>query len=108
MVQHGRRLSQTAVNVDTPSEVLLPRHLDVVSMDVGTYHGCAYMSDASLWCWGQNERGQVGVGSVSDGSVGESIKTPVEIDIQNLPPIVDLSANYENTCALHDTGDLTC
>ena len=104
----GDRLSQTAVNVDTPSEVLLPRHLDVVSMDVGKYHGCAYMSDASLWCWGQNEQGQVGVGSVSDGSVGESIKTPVEIDIQNLPPIVDLSANYENTCALHDTGDLTC
>ena len=104
----GSRGASTGANIQTPEEVLLPRHLDVVSMDIGSNHGCALMSDASLWCWGRNTEGEVGVGYISDGSDNQAVKYPTEIDVQNLPPIVDISANFENTCALHDTGDLTC
>ena len=104
----GSRSASTTVNVQTPEEVLLPRHLDVVSMDIGTYHGCALMSDTSLWCWGENQEGQVGVGYISDGTDSQAIRYPTEIDVRNLPPIVEISANYQNTCALHDTGDITC
>ena len=32
----------------TPLEVMLPKNLRVVSMDVGEYHGCAAMSDNSF------------------------------------------------------------
>lgn len=31
-------------------------------VDVGTYHSCGIMTDETLWCWGRNAEGQIGVG----------------------------------------------
>ena len=93
---------------ETPLEVMLPKNLRVISMDIGERHGCAALSDNSLYCWGQNQYGQVGVGYQSNTDVSQIINLPQKIDIQNYPPIVDISINYHNSCALHDDGSLTC
>jgi hypothetical protein len=37
---------------------------DVVSFDVGTHHFCALDQSATVRCWGRNDDGQVGDGSV--------------------------------------------
>lgn len=34
----------------------------VEEIDVGERHACARTSDGSIWCWGNNDRGQVGIG----------------------------------------------
>ena len=75
-------------------------------MDIGERHGCAVLSDNSLYCWGQNQYGQVGVGYQSTTDVNQIINLPQKLDIQNYPPIVDISVNYYNSCALHDDGSL--
>jgi alpha-tubulin suppressor-like RCC1 family protein len=32
------------------------------SLGLGQYHGCAIRADRTLWCWGRNTDGQVGIG----------------------------------------------
>jgi len=32
------------------------------SLGLGQYHGCAIRADRTLWCWGRNSDGQVGIG----------------------------------------------
>jgi alpha-tubulin suppressor-like RCC1 family protein len=35
---------------------------------VGHNHACATRSDQTLWCWGKNASGQLGVGNTSNQS----------------------------------------
>ena len=37
--------------------------VDVVEVSVGATHACAVKQDGSLWCWGNNEYRQLGVGT---------------------------------------------
>ena len=34
-----------------------------LSITAGDYHTCAVKKDSSLWCWGGNEYGQLGIGT---------------------------------------------
>ncbi|MBI5517090.1 MAG: hypothetical protein HY909_25145 [Deltaproteobacteria bacterium] len=45
-----------------PTRVPLPA--PVVRMALGGSHACAALSDDSLWCWGRNEYGEVGDGTL--------------------------------------------
>ncbi|MBI5514246.1 MAG: hypothetical protein HY909_10785 [Deltaproteobacteria bacterium] len=47
-----------------PTRVLLPGPVRQVA--VGVFHVCAVLFDESLWCWGRNEHGEVGDGSLQE------------------------------------------
>lgn len=40
-----------------------------VALSLGEYHTCAIRSDRTLWCWGNNDFGQIGIGSASSSPV---------------------------------------
>jgi alpha-tubulin suppressor-like RCC1 family protein len=58
--------------------------LKVSSAAGGTFHTCAVLTDASLRCWGANDYGQLGFGSVSEGTKkyvgGDASTTPDKLD----------------------------
>jgi alpha-tubulin suppressor-like RCC1 family protein len=72
----------------------------VVALAGGGYHTCALLTDASVRCWGRNDRGQVGDGSST------SRTTPVAVS--GLTNAVQLSAGLYHTCALLADGTVQC
>jgi alpha-tubulin suppressor-like RCC1 family protein len=52
-----------------PTPVLVKFITDVVSVSAGAEKSCAVTRGGLGWCWGRNESGQLGVGSVTDMSV---------------------------------------
>jgi alpha-tubulin suppressor-like RCC1 family protein len=68
----------------------------------GDDHGCALYADGALWCWGENEVGQIG-----DGTVGAPRPTPVRIEVPG-KRLVELVAGAAHNCARADDGTVWC
>jgi len=67
----------------------------------GAVHTCAVLSSGALECWGQNEYGQLGVGSTPP----LDSTSPVAPNLSN---VVQVAAGTESTCALLTTGVVDC
>ncbi len=60
----GQLGDNTQVQKETPVAVVnLPGGKTPTSISVGVNHSCAVMSDATLYCWGYNNAGQLGIGN---------------------------------------------
>lgn len=97
----------TSAFSSTPLQVLASTQWSAVV--VGDSHSCAIKADGSLWCWGNNVAGQLGVGTTSH------LATPTEVSHGN--GWRALSAGDYHSCAvdadyigycwgLNDTGQL--
>lgn len=93
-VQSGPQTSQsTAAPV-----ILVPTTRHLVS---GAHHTCALTQQSEVWCWGDNQYGQIGKPELIDGL------KPQRID--GLPQdIVAIRAGRSHTCALTLTSALWC
>jgi alpha-tubulin suppressor-like RCC1 family protein len=88
----------TYANRDTPVQIMSS---GVSSVALGTYHTCAIKTDGSLWCWGANWYGQLGVG---DGTYTNR-DTPVQIMSSGVSSV---ALGYYHTCAIKIDGSLWC
>jgi len=71
-----------------------------VALAAGGEHTCALTGGGAAYCWGSNERGQLG-----DGTRAASA-TPVRV---NAPErLVQISASWRQTCAVGASGSLYC
>ena len=52
-------MTPTAPCATVRSPVTLPAPATAVY--AGDFHTCAVLTDSTLWCWGRNDRGQLGV-----------------------------------------------
>ncbi|AKF06273.1 RCC1 domain-containing protein [Sandaracinus amylolyticus] len=60
---------------------------------VGARHACAWTATGEAWCWGANERAQLGDGTTSASS------PPVEVTVAD-GPVRAMAAGGAHTCAL--------
>lgn len=87
-------------NYTTPQRV--GKDVDWVNVLAGGDHTCALKADKSVWCFGNNEEGQLGVG-----------KTPKELPISAVPVKVQgtykyLSNSSKFACAIKTDGTGVC
>ena len=74
---------------------------EFISIDAGAHHSCAIVEDQSLWCWGLNNAGQLGVDAPeTEFAVAERVATDRDWQM--------VSAGDEHTCAIDDGGGLYC
>ena len=66
---------------NTPQTVNLGTGRTAMSIYAGGHYTCAILDDASVKCWGQNDYGQLGIGSNSNTN------TPVSYTHLTLPTI---------------------
>ncbi|PID31520.1 hypothetical protein CR983_00665 [Candidatus Saccharibacteria bacterium] len=97
--------STAAVEVARESGVLGEKR--VIALATGGFHACTIAADTSnnnhVYCWGRNNKGQLGNGNTTDAS------KPVEITNSgalNGKRIVTIAASYYNTYALDEEGRL--
>jgi alpha-tubulin suppressor-like RCC1 family protein len=75
----------------------------IVDLGCGNSYICALKSDGSVFCWGANTHGQLGV-PISDYSWRRN-----PIQVQNFPGMANaLAVGAEYTCAISDTMDAYC
>lgn len=71
------------------------------ALAAGAYHTCALSAAGRVYCWGQNQAGQLGDGGLNDQ------RAPVAV--RGLDgPMVAVSAGYGHTCALAAGGRVYC
>ncbi len=72
-----------------------------INVVMGTDHVCIITNNGAVECTGENEYGQLG-----DGTTNPSYTTASQV---NLPgKVVEVTANFSNTCALIDNGNVLC
>jgi alpha-tubulin suppressor-like RCC1 family protein len=73
----------------------------VLEVDVGGGHACARLGNGTVFCWGNNNNGQVG-----DGTVMEPRPTPVQVP--GIANIEQLALGDLHSCARDSAGSLAC
>jgi len=73
-----------------------------VTVVTGMHHTCAIADDATLWCWGANEVGQLGTGDYQDRD------TPTQISLPTGRSPISINAAFDSTCVVLDNGSGMC
>ncbi len=74
------------------------------SVDAGDRHTCAVRTNGTLWCWGTDRRGVLGIGN-SPGT-GQTEALPVQVGTST--DWSTASAGGTHTCGLRTSGALWC
>jgi alpha-tubulin suppressor-like RCC1 family protein len=69
-------------------------------------HTCALMTDKSLWCWGDNSQGQIGIGSAT----ATTVPNPAQVTtlMKNVTSVITTYGEGYNTCASTNDGKAYC
>jgi alpha-tubulin suppressor-like RCC1 family protein len=82
--------------LNTTMASLAPRQIagatDVAEVRSAEMHACARKMDGTLWCWGHNESGQLGIGT--------NTSSPVAVQVPGLTNVTLFDGGRHGTCAL--------
>ena len=74
-------------------------------VDAGGFHACAIRADRTLWCWGLNVSGELGIGNTVDRF--EPTQSGCAED-RCFDDWVSVSSGDFHTCAIRESGELWC
>lgn len=74
----------------------------VSQVSSGRFHSCAIVDDGSLYCWGSNDRGQLGVPELGPAGTTHPVR------VSALSTVQQVATGSEHTCALEGDGDVWC
>ena len=86
-----------------------------VSITQGNDHTCALLSSGTVECWGDNEFGELGVGTTTGpaqcsqgSSVPATACSTTPVAVPGLTGVVSIAAGNNHTCAVLGTGGVEC
>jgi alpha-tubulin suppressor-like RCC1 family protein len=71
-------------------------------------HLCAVLADGTVWCWGLNDRGQLGTGDPTDSNRNVATRVTKDQAGNVFDHVVDVAVGGKHTCALKDDKQLYC
>ena len=98
---YGQLGENTTTNRHIPVYAHLPTGSPAVSVSVGPHSSCAILENSSVYCWGHNNYGRLGI-----GVTGGYYQLPMFVE--GARNVVDLSLDYDHTCALSENGSISC
>jgi alpha-tubulin suppressor-like RCC1 family protein len=100
--EFGQLGDGTNTNQSTPTPVAMPAGVSFTGLALGWRHTCAVSADASAYCWGDNEKGQLGDGTLVSKPTPKPVTMPAGISFTGL------AAGYLHTCAVSSSGAAYC
>jgi len=95
-------LAVTTFVVDTTTRT-------ATAIAAGYQHACALMGNASVKCWGYNNRGQLGIDSTTNmGDNSSEMALLTGINLGTGRTATAIAAGYSHTCALLDDASVKC
>lgn len=79
-----------------------PPNLPAIAVAAGRTHSCAVASNNTVWCWGGNDYGQLGNGTMGNAGSVRPAQVP------GISTAVAVSAYYDHTCVRTSAGALRC
>ena len=76
---------------------------DATQITASDDHTCALRQTGTITCWGNNEDGQLG-----NGQSGFGERSSVPVEVTGITDATQITASYDHTCALRQTGTITC
>lgn len=95
-------LNDTVNAPPEPSPIQVGVNQDWQSISAGEGHTCGVRAPGTLWCWGRNTNGQLGLGTTTP------IQTRTPAQISSSQDWISVKAGSFITCALHSTGTASC
>lgn len=83
-----------------PTPVRVASDIRFTALAAGPDHTCGLASDQRAYCWGDNEWGQLGNGTVEQRAI------PVRVSSEMA--FVQITAGWQHTCGLTAAGDAFC
>lgn len=71
-----------------------------LSVSAGNEHTCAIATNHALYCWGYNDKGQLGLGDTDSRDTPKKVGTSTNW--------TSVTTGYQHTCALNSSGSLYC
>jgi alpha-tubulin suppressor-like RCC1 family protein len=95
----------TATSVTTTSQGVASSNTWFTQVVAGASHTCALRNDGAAYCWGLNDKGQLGNGNTTAKNIPIRVKADATNDLAN---VVALSAGANHTCALKADHSVVC
>jgi len=84
-----------------PTPTLVSNNIQFATVATGESHTCGLQGNGTLWCWGRQAGGAVGL-----GNLGEPMTSPARVS--QVDSFVDLSAGAGHNCVVRDDATLWC
>ncbi len=85
--------------IDRPAPVQVGVDLDWAQVTAGNASTCARKSNGSLWCWGANGSGQLGLGDFGQRKAPAAVGAAMWSDVR---------LGYAHACGVRGDGALVC
>jgi alpha-tubulin suppressor-like RCC1 family protein len=72
------------------------------AVSLGIQYGCLVRTDGTAWCWGANDKGQLGDGTTVDRTSPTQVRLPAGIKVSTI------GTGESHTCALDTAGGVWC
>jgi alpha-tubulin suppressor-like RCC1 family protein len=106
--QYGQLGDGTTITSKKPIDVKFTVARSVYLMAAGQYHTCGVLSGEGVACWGKNDSGQLGDGSIVDRNTPAKVNGLDTVGRSGNINIRSIAAGGNHTCVLYETGEVFC
>ncbi|MDG1549831.1 MAG: hypothetical protein P8Q94_07270, partial [Candidatus Poseidoniaceae archaeon] len=104
MNNYGQLGDGTTINRNIPTQIQVSLGSKAVAISAGVRHTCAILDNGEVYCWGDNQYGQLG-----DGNEGFDSASPIPtLTLGTNRDAIAISAGRDHTCVILDNGDVSC